>query len=283
MLDLTEALLDKRLEEERQENLDKEGIKQRRVRRHRPFVVACIPAYHEEASIAKVLLGVRGYVDEVVVCDDGSNDSTGVIAEALGAKLIKHKSNKGKGVALRDLFLAAIRSEADIVVTIDADGQHHPTDIPKLVKPILEGKADVVVGSRFVPGGKSDAPIYRRFGLSLFNGNGKNDVHDTQSGLRAFSSKALGVVVNAEADGFGVETEQLTLAKKYGLRVLEVPVEILYNGVGKTSKMNPILHGVEIIGTMLRLITEEKPLIFFGLPAFACAVVGFYFGLRVAD
>jgi glycosyltransferase involved in cell wall biosynthesis len=277
--DLTEALLDRKLEVERKANLVEEGLDLVTVSRHKPFVIACIPAYHEEASIAKVLLGVRSYVDEVVVCDDGSNDSTGDIAEALGAKLIRHKSNRGKGVALRDLFLAAIRSEADVVVTIDADGQHHPEDVPMLVKPILEGKADVVVGSRFVSGGKTDAPFYRRVGLEFFNGSGKNDVRDTQSGLRAFSSKALGVVVHAEADGFGVETEQLTLAKRYGLRVLEVPVEILYNGVGKTSKMNPILHGAEILGTMLRLVTEERPLAFFGIPAFVCVFVAFYSGL----
>lgn len=246
-----------------------------------PSVVACIPAYNEERSIAGVIVQTKKFVDEVFVCDDGSTDKTGEIAEALGAIVIRHETKSGKGVALRDLFKSAIKAEADIVVTLDADGQHRPEDIPRLVEPIIGERADIVVGSRFVEGGKTDAPLYRRLGLSFFNGNGENGVRDTQSGLRVFSSKALRVVVKAEADGFGVETEQLTLAKKHGLRVVEVPVVIRYHNVGKTSKKNPFFHGVEIIGTMIRLVTEERPLVFFGIPAFLFLLVGLIGGITI--
>ncbi|MEM2843728.1 MAG: glycosyltransferase family 2 protein, partial [Candidatus Bathyarchaeia archaeon] len=91
---------------------------------NKPFVIACIPAYNEEATIAKVIIQAQKYVDKVILCDDGSNDYTGLIAERLGAEVIKHERRLGKGAALRILFKKAEDLEAGIVVTLDADGQH---------------------------------------------------------------------------------------------------------------------------------------------------------------
>ena len=100
----------------------------------KPFVVACIPAFNEEASIARVVLMAERFVDRVLVCDDGSTDMTGVIAEALGAEVVFHETNLGYGAALQSLFEEARKRGVDAVVTLDADGQHDPSEIPKLLK-----------------------------------------------------------------------------------------------------------------------------------------------------
>jgi len=113
------------------------------------FVVVGVPAFNEERTIAKVVLGAQKYADRVLVCDDGSTDMTGEIAEKLGAEVIRHERNLGKGVALRSLFEAGRRIGADVFVTLDADDQHDPEDIPRLVEPILRGDADVVIVNRF--------------------------------------------------------------------------------------------------------------------------------------
>jgi len=118
----------------------------------KPFTIACIPAFNEEGRIGGVVVQVRKYVDRVVVCDDGSVDLTGAIAEGLGAVVIRHGRNLGKGAALRSAFLRARELGADVVVMLDADGQHDPEEIPELVEPILRGEADMVVGSRYVDG-----------------------------------------------------------------------------------------------------------------------------------
>ena len=247
------------------------------------FVVACIPAFNEEASIARVVLMAERFVDRVVVCDDGSGDLTGEIAEGLGAVVIRHERNLGKGATLRSAFLRAKELGADVVVMLDADGQHDPSEIPRLVEPIVGGAADMVVGSRYVGGSMVDAPLYRRLGLRLINalsgGSGDSGVSDTQSGFRAFSAKALDVMLESEAEGYGVETEQLALAQKNGLRVVEVPVAIRYRGLEKTSKKNPAYHGFELVDTVLRLVVVERPLLFLALPGAVLFLVGVGFGV----
>jgi len=133
----------------------------------KPYIVACIPAYNEGLTIAKVILKARKHVDKVIVCDDGSTDMTAEIAEALGAEVIRHKRNMGYGAAIGSLFRRAREIGADVMVTLDADGQHDPDYIPRLIKPIIKGEADIVIGSRFL-GGDVEVPTYRRMILSTF-------------------------------------------------------------------------------------------------------------------
>ncbi len=245
----------------------------------RAKVIACISAYNEEKTIARVIIETQKHVDKVIVCDDGSTDLTGKIAERLGVEVIKHERNMGKGVALKDLFRAAKRYNPSIVVTLDADGQHDPNDIPRLLEPIERGEADFVIGSRFVKGAKTDAPLYRRFGLEIINFfSRKRGVRDTQSGFRALTIKALEEVWDAESEGFGVESEQITLAVKRGLRVKELPIVVSYKGLPKTSKKAPILHGGEIIATMLKMIVEERPLLYLGLPGITLIMIAITLG-----
>jgi len=232
-------------------------------------VVACIPAYNEEETIARVVIEAQRYVDKVLVCDDGSTDLTGEIAERLGAEVVRHERRMGKGAALADLFAVAKRYDPYIVVTLDADGQHDPNDIPKLLEPLKKGDADLVIGSRYVKGAKTDAPLYRRLGLKVINflsrRMAKSSVKDTQSGFRAFTVKAL-KGLRTESKGFGIESEQITSALKSGLRIKEVPITIRYRGLPKTSKRHFLLHGGEVVATILKLIVEERPLLCLGLP-----------------
>jgi glycosyltransferase involved in cell wall biosynthesis len=244
--------------------------------------IACIPAYNEEKTIARVIIEAQKYVDKVIVCDDGSKDLTGEIAERLGADVIRHEKNMGKGAALRDLLTLAKKYNPSIIVTIDADGQHNPNDIPVLLEPIEKGEADFVIGSRFIEGAKTDAPLYRRFGLKIINffnkATTKSNVKDTQSGFRALTIKALNELCSTESEGFGVESEQLTLAIKRGLRIKEVPITIKYKGLPKTSKKFSISHGGEIIATILKLVVEERPLLYLGLPGIILVLLAITLG-----
>ncbi|MBS7612402.1 glycosyltransferase family 2 protein [Candidatus Bathyarchaeota archaeon] len=237
----------------------------------KPFIVACIPAYNEEKTIAKVVLQAMKYASKVVVCDDGSRDMTGEIAERLGAVIIRHERNLGKGAALRSLFEVGRKIGADVFVTLDADGQHDPCEIPRLIKPIIDGRADIVIGSRYVGEAVLEAPFYRRVGLRVVNflirkSTKKGAVKDTQSGFRAFTAEALERIGLFESEGFGVESELLVSALMKGLRVVEVPVTVRYRGLMNTSKRNPFSHGGEIVSVIIRMIVEERPLLYLGLP-----------------
>lgn len=242
-----------------------------------PTIVACIPAFEEEATLAGVILRTQKYADHVLVCNDGSQDLTREIAEKLGASVISHQRNMGKGHAVRSLLLEASKLGADVVVLLDADGQHDPSDIPMLVKPIEQGEADFVIGSRYL-NERNGIPFYRRVGLTVVDRwlrrAQKTSVGDTQCGYRAFSRKAMEIVSAFDANGYGVESEMLALATKNGLRIAEVPVNVTYAQLPKTSKRSPLKHGGELITTILRLVVEERPLLFLGAPGAFLLMIG---------
>jgi glycosyltransferase involved in cell wall biosynthesis len=241
-------------------------------------VVAIIPAYDEESSIAKVILQTRQHVDDIVVCDDGSTDMTFMIAKALGVRVVRHTSNQGKGDALRTSSKEIIELNPDVIVTLDGDNQHDPNQIPLLVEPIEKGVCDVVVGSRYVDGAKTDAPLYRRFGLGVINflyrKLGRVQIRDTQSGFRAYSKKAFEYLIQGDAKGYGIDSEQMFLASRNGLRVMEVPIDINYRGLVNTSKKSPLFHGIDLMSTLFRLVIEERPLKYLGLPGIGLTSLG---------
>jgi len=245
------------------------------------LIVAAIPAFNVEKSIAKVVLEAQKYVDVVVVCDDGSEDFTAEIAEKLGAKVIRHERNLGYGAAIRSLFRIANGLRADIMVTLDGDGQHNPREIPRLVEPVLENKADIVVGSRFL-GSENDVPKYRRWGIKLITkltgAVSRHKFNDAQCGFRVYGYKALNGL-NLIENGMGSSVETLFNAKKQGLTVAEVPVKCQYKELEKTSTHNAFGHGASVLMSIIRLVVEEKPLMLLGLPGIIFLFAGMSFGI----
>ncbi|HCW07047.1 MAG TPA: glycosyl transferase [Cytophagales bacterium] len=250
----------------------------------KPFVVVGIPAFNEEPTIARIVLEAQKFADKVIVCDDGSTDYTAKIAESLGADVVRHKENGGYGASIKSLFLRAHELNADVFVTLDADGQHEPNEIPFVIKPIIEGEADVVIGSRFVDrNGTAEMPLYRQLGARLItkmvNGTARNSMTDSQSGFRAYSHIALDSLRFFE-DGMGASVEILFKASKTDLRIVEVPSTCKYNSSdGDTSSKNPITHGMSVVFSLIRLIVEERPLLFLGVPSLFCLLAGVGFGI----
>lgn len=152
-------------------------------------VFACLPAFNEENHIAGVLVRIKNYVDTILVCDDGSTDLTKEIAESLGAIVISHEENLGYGSALRTLFHSAIELDADIIVTIDSDSQHAPSEIPKLVNKLIESNLDIVIGSRFLDDSQETIPTWRKTGIQVINAFSGVNVSDTQSGFRVYKKR----------------------------------------------------------------------------------------------
>lgn len=243
--------------------------------------VALVPALDEEEHIAMVVLKASKYMDKVIVCDDGSKDLTGAIAERMGAVVIRHDSNLGKGVAISDLFKAAQNMDADVAVSIDADGQHDPDEIPNLIAPVQSGEADVVIGSREIG---DSMPDHRKAGNRLLTGmtnvasGGK--VKDSQSGYRAYSRKALRIVKVAE-HGIGVDSQILVDAFNKGLKVVEVPVKVSYGE--NTSTYGPTRHGLYVVVTLMRTVTERSPLLYLGVPSLVLVAAGILFGVDLSS
>lgn len=246
-------------------------------------VLIIIPAYNEELTIGSVVALSKKYGD-VLVVDDGSSDRTSEIAREAGALVIRHESNMGKGRALKTGFEYALSKEYDVVVTIDADGQHNPDEIPRLLKPLIGGEADLVIGSRYLGGSKKRVPLYRRLGLWILNKGTKLAAEtevDSQSGFRAISGKALGKL-NLNSEGYSVETDMVVQAKEKGLRIVEVPISVRYD-VPNRHKKNPLSHGLSVLWEVLSLIGYKRPMLFFGilsLLSFTAAAVLGYMGLK---
>ena len=240
--------------------------------------LVAMPAYNEEAYIAKTIVGARRHADAVLVVDDGSTDETVAIAEALGAIVVRHETNKGYGGALQTIFSTARELGAEELVIIDADGQHDPGDIPRLLAEIRGGK-DVVIGSRFVEGSAGDIPAYRKVGMKVLDaattlaGNGLA-ITDSQSGFRAYGRRAI-EAIHPNGDGMSAGSEILIQAGDHHLQVAEVPIHVRYDIAG-TSSENPVSHGIGVLMNIVRLISLRRPLVFFGIPGafFTLAGIG---------
>ena len=236
-----------------------------------------IPAYNEEKNLAKIIVKLKKMVDQILVCDDGSTDSTCAIAESLGVTVIKHPENSGYGMAIRSIFLKAREINADLLVTIDADGQHKIEDVNKIIKPIVDGQADISIGSRFLD--KHDnAPKYRKLGINIItkvtNSSLSEKITDAQSGFRAYNNKVLQSLTPSDS-GMGISTEILIKSSKLGFKIAEVPTEIQYEG--DTSTQNPVSHGTEVLMSTLKYISIERPLRFYGIPSFIFFAIGLIF------
>lgn len=191
-------------------------------------VSVIIPAYNVETSVAKVVERCSDDY-EVIVVDDGSADGTYEAARKTRATVLAHEENQGKGMAMRTGSNAA---SGDVLVFIDADLQHLPEDIPRLVAPIEEGRADLTIGSR-TRGPRSKMPLLRRCSNGITSGmlrlRVRRRIADSQSGFRAIRKEAFDMMP-LTSDRFAIETEMLICAAHHKLRIEEVPVDIVYRG-----------------------------------------------------
>jgi glycosyltransferase involved in cell wall biosynthesis len=244
-------------------------------------VVAIIPAYNEERSVGSVVLRLRPLVDQIIVVNDGSADQTAEVARLAGATVVNHPVNRGYGAAIRTGLETVGRLNPAAVVLLDADGQHRIEDVPALLEPILDDAADVVVGSRFVDG-RTRVPTVRRFaqhGLTLLTNAGSGvSLTDSQSGMRAFGPRAVRSLLSSRASSMAAASEMQFLASDADLRVQEVPIEIRYF---QEVKRSALAHGLDVLSGILQLISQRRPLMFFGLPGLALVILSVFFGLDV--
>jgi glycosyltransferase involved in cell wall biosynthesis len=194
------------------------------------MIVAVIPAFNESKRIAAVVKDARAFADHVLVVDDGSEDGTGDVAREAGARVVHHLINSGPGAATMTGIEAARALGATIVITLDADGQHDPRDIPLLLQPILDGKADIVFANRF--GQRNHIPLVRRIFNSVGNGltfaaTGRW-VPDSQCGFKVFGPKALREV-DLRMMGFEFCTEIVREAVQHRWRMAQIPTKVLYS------------------------------------------------------
>lgn len=249
-------------------------------------IIVCIPAFNEGKYIGNVVRSAKKYCSEVLVCDDGSVDNTNEQAQSAGATVIRHKSNKGYGAALQTLFDVARMKEADIMVTLDSDGQHNPSDIPKIIKPLLDEEVDVVVGSRFLNSeDKKKIPGYRSFGIrtitKLTNIAAYDNITDSQNGFRAYNKNAL-AKIHLYENGMAVSTEILIKAKSEDLEVKEVPITVTYD-TDDTSTHSPLSHGINVAHSVVQFISLKHPLLFYGLTGIVMLGIGITFMSSALD
>jgi glycosyltransferase involved in cell wall biosynthesis len=211
--------------------------------------IAVIPCFNEEKNISVVVLDAKKYVDKVIVVDNGSGDNTVRNAQLSGAEVLSNILHRGAGASTWMGIQHCLTSEnADIIITLDGDGQHDPNEIPALVKALLDSKSDLVVGSRLIDS-HQQMPAGRRVGNFilnlLFNVGSKNKVTDTQCGFRCFSKEVFKTIVIEEI-GFGFCTEVLVKARAQHLKVGEVPVRCIYHNPEQDNTSPQLAHGASV-------------------------------------
>jgi len=237
-----------------------------------------IPAYNEEKNISAIIKKLKKITDNIIVCDDGSNDSTGKIAREMGALVVTHEKNLGYGAAIRSIFLKAREQKSESLITLDSDGQHRIEDIPTVLEPIKNGQADLVIGSRFLDNDGKNVPAYRKIGIKMLtklaNTSLNQKITDSQSGFRGYGKRVIEEITPSET-GMGVSNEILIKASKKGFQIVEVPITILYDG--NTSTQNPISHASSVVMSTLKFISMEHPLKFYGIPGIIFLALGLIF------
>ena len=220
-----------------------------------------IPTYENARTIADVVRRAAIAGGEVIVVDDGSTDGTaGIIRGIGGIEVITHPENRGKGAALRSGFQRALERGHEWAVTVDADGQHDPGEIPRLVEAIREGPRAIIVGARSMKAG--GAPMRCRAGLALSNILVRilagQSLPDSQSGFRAYPLREV-LALGLRARGFELEVEVLLKAAWAGVEIRHVPVSVRYPGRRgeRGSHFRPVRDTVRILLSSLRAAIAE--------------------------
>ncbi len=240
-------------------------------------VIVAMPAFNEGKYITELIWSIRlNKCEDILVIDDGSTDQTVTEALVAGVKVIRHPTNKGYGAAIQTILEEARKRIFDVLVIMDADGQHSVSDLPRMVKAILEDGYDMVIGHR----DHKQIPTYRRVGqriLSVATDALSGADLDSQSGFRAYSPKAV-ALLHPKENGMAVSSELVSLATQAGLKITEVPISVKY--LADSSTHNPIAQGVDTLTRIIRMISERKPLLFFGLGGFVIMICGIGLGVK---
>jgi glycosyltransferase involved in cell wall biosynthesis len=209
-----------------------------------PRIVALIPGYQEGPRIAAVVEGARRYLP-VVVVDDGSTDDTAAEAEAAGAIVLVQRPNAGKGAALRAGFRHALERGADAVVTLDADGQHDPSEIPAFLAAFDASGAELIIGRRDFATMPATRRLSNTLGGWVFSAAVGRRVADNQSGYRLIGRRLMTALLDSDESGFEFEVEMIARCIALGLPIADVPVRTIYEG--EPSHIRPWRHFTQFL------------------------------------
>jgi len=219
-----------------------------------------LPACDEEKHIEELVTQLKQLKLnlKIHVIDDGSTDATGDIARNAGAVVVRHPVNLGQWAAMRTAFVISLMEDAHVMVSVDADGQHNPRNLPKLVEPILEGNADIVIGSRFLEDASPEMPTYRRAGIKLFNRLveivSKRRLTDCTSGYKAYNMTIVSKILpNIRENQYGA-LEFIVEAVRQKAIVIEKPIRAKNNAVSKKGKIE---YGYNLLRTIFERIIHQ--------------------------
>lgn len=216
-------------------------------------IVAIIPALNAERTLPRVIEETRRQIEPVIVIDDGSSDRTGEVARAAGATVLRHDVNRGKGAALKTGFAWAIENGYEGVITLDADGQHLPAEIPKFLRERASSGADLIIGGRAHLFGQM---LPRRRNANRFSAwciarcSGVR-ITDSQSGFRLYSGKLVRGM-KLRTDGFDMESEVIVRAGRGGFSIVTIPIELGFVDGLATSHYKPLKDTLRIAWTVTR-------------------------------
>lgn len=253
-----------------------------RSRSPEPVIAVLIPCYNEELTVAEVVSDFRAQLPEadIYVYDNNSSDRTVERAREAGAR-VSFERRQGKGYVVQSMFREV---DADIYIMVDGDGTYPPAEVHRLIAPVLEAEADMVVGSRLHDESSSQFKSLNRMGnkmfLSVLNSVFKVKITDMLSGYRVFNRRFV-KGVPLFGGGFETETELTIKALERGYRVVEVPVDLTTRPEGSFSKIRIVHDGLRILNTILALFRDYKPLTFFGAIGLFLAALSLVPGLVV--
>lgn len=219
-------------------------------------ICAILPAFNEAEYISGIISKIKSFSVDVIVVDDGSQDETASLAKRQGAFLIQYKTRRGKGSSLKDGFDYARKNNYDIVITMDADGQHDPEEIPLFLKKAEDLSPCIVVGNRMAnPTGMPAIRIFtNRLMSAVISAICQQKIPDTQCGYRLFPKDVLSSI-DIEARRFEIESELLIKLSKKGYKIESVPIKSIY--AGETSRINPIFDTFRFIGFLIKMLRED--------------------------
>ncbi|MFH0948007.1 MAG: glycosyltransferase family 2 protein [Elusimicrobiota bacterium] len=218
-------------------------------------ILIIIPSYNEEESIANIIREIRSYHKDtdILIIDDGSVDNTVKEAEKTGCIILRHAFNLGDGAARHTGYLYANKKGYDFVVQIDADEQHNPSYICKLLQPLFDNMSDIVIGSRFYEHTNYETTFSKKIGMFIFNTIAslvtRMKITDSTSGFRAVNKKAINFFAGDIYPSNFPDADLIILSHFAGFRIKEIPVEMRIN-----QKKIPLHHGIQSVYYVFKML-----------------------------